>query len=699
MFRNAILTFAASAAFAVAQPAAAPIPSYKQLKFPPLKQVQIPEPMTFTLPNGMKVYLLENHELPLVSGMALVRTGNLFDPPDKRGLADFTGQVLRTGGTKSKTGDAIDVELENIAASIESQIGESSGSVAFGCLRENTDQVMSLFVDVLTNPEFRQDRFDLAKQHERSSISRRNDDAGDIASRELSNTVYGKDNPYGWVIEYEHVERIQREDLQAFYKRYFFPKNIRLSIYGDFNSAEMKSRIEKLFASWTVDQPAVPPFPALVRKARPGVYVAEKDDVTQTFFEIGHLGGLFQDKDYAALQVAGDILGSGFSSRLMSTVRTKLGYAYSIGGGWGAGFNSPGLFRISGSTKSSTTVDTIRVIREEVEKLRTAPVTAEELQTAKDSVLNSFVFNFDRPSKTLNRMLLYEYFGYPKDFMFQYQKAIAAVTAADVQRVAREHFKTPDFTIVAVGNPKDFGKPLTDLKLPVEKIDLTIPDPPKPASAQSDAASLAKGKEIAAKALQAMGGNPVALAKDFEVTREVSLQTGGTALKIGQVMRAVYPNHLRQDQQLPFGKVTVYTDSKTGWMVGPQGPLPMQGAVLQQAKGELFRTPFALLRPDPGKQYNAVSNDTIEITDGEGNRAKLTVAGDGLPQRLTYMSTSMTGPASEVTENYSDWREVEGIRLPFQILIDQAGKKYAEIKVSSYKVNTGAKPGDLAKKP
>ena len=132
-----LVLVALTALFAQAQPGA-PIPSYKQLKFPPLKQVQVPEPVTFTLPNGMKVYLLENHELPLVSGSALVRTGNLFDPNDKRGLADFTGQIMRSGGTAKKTGDEIDTELENMAASVEAQIGESSGGVSFSCLKENS---------------------------------------------------------------------------------------------------------------------------------------------------------------------------------------------------------------------------------------------------------------------------------------------------------------------------------------------------------------------------------------------------------------------------------------------------------------------------------------------------------------------------------------------------------------------------------
>src|SRR6266852_1310439 len=173
------------------------IPSYKELKYPPLRPVEVPDVATVTLPNGMRLYLLENHELPLVRGFALIRTGNLFDPADKVGLASITGMVMRSGGTKDKTGDQLDAQLENIAASVETSIDESFGEASFSCLKENTDEVLGVFHDLLTAPGFRQDKIDLAKTEERSSISRRNDDTHGIVEREFANIVYGRDTPYG----------------------------------------------------------------------------------------------------------------------------------------------------------------------------------------------------------------------------------------------------------------------------------------------------------------------------------------------------------------------------------------------------------------------------------------------------------------------------------------------------------------------
>jgi zinc protease len=461
-------------AVAAAQGVHAPIPSVQDLKFPTLRPIQIPKVETVTLPNGMKLYLLEDHELPVVNGSARIRTGNLFDPPEKIGLASLTGTVMRTGGTRAKTGDQLDQELENIAASVESRIDETSATVSFSALKENTSEVLAAFHDVLTAPEFRQERLDLAKSQMHSGIARRNDDAHGIVEREYAELVYGKDDPYGWRIENATVDRIGRDDLINFYRRYYFPANVMLAVWGDFNAAEMRTQIENLFAAWTVTQPPVPAFPAVRKNNTTGTYLAVKTDVAQTFFAMGHLGGVLRDPDYPALEVMSDILGGGFRSRLFQRVRTRMGNAYEIEADWGATYDHPGIFEITGSTKSASTVETIKAIQEEVEKIRTSEVTDEELTTAKQTALNSLVFAFDTRAKTLGRVLTYEYYGYPKDFIQQYQKALAAVTKADVLRVAKEHLMPSAFTIVTVGNPKDFAKPLDTLGAPVKTIDLTI---------------------------------------------------------------------------------------------------------------------------------------------------------------------------------------------------------------------------------
>jgi len=689
----AILT----ASWACAQPVPShPVPSYRDLKYPPLAQPKIPEPAQYTLSNGLRVFLLEDHELPLIQGLALIHTGNLFDPPEQRGLSEVMAEVLRSGGTKSKTGDQIDEQLEDLAASVESSMDESSASMSFSALKETADPVLQTFKDVLTSPEFRQDKIDLTLSQLRSSIARRNDDANGIPDRELMSLVYGRDTPYGWQIEYEHLARIHRDDLARFYQRYYFPKNILLAVYGDFSTNEMKAKLEKLFADWNVQQPPAPPFPAVTAKPAPGVYFAQKEDVTQTFFAMGELGGTLRDKDYPALQVAADILGQGFSSRLVTQLRTKLGYVYDISASWAANYNQPGTFRIGGSTKSASTTEALQAAQTEIEKIRTTEVTERELREAKESVLNSFVFFFDSPAKTLNRVMRYEYFGYPKDFLFEYRKAIDAVTRADVLRVAKEHFVPANLTIVAVGNSKELGKPLSALGK-VNAIDLTIPGP-KPQTAQADAASLQRGRELLERAQKAVGGaDKIAAVKDRAESIEGTLQ----GMKMKQRNRYVAPGYIRQDVELPFGKMSSYTDGKTGWLQTPQGMLPMPAEVLKQAQGELFRDLLHVLIADrdASLQVNATGKNTIEISSRDGKNVRIEFdESTGLPAREVYQEAGQKGPA-EVQEAFSDWREVDGLKVPFKILVQQGGKPFGDLTVQEYKFNTGMKPEELSQKP
>jgi zinc protease len=694
----------AAGAAAAGQPAARPAtaPSYKDLKFPTLRPIQIPKVATFTLPNGMKLYLLEDHELPIIHGVAWVRTGNLFDPADKIGLATMTGMAIRTGGTGTKTGEQLDEQLENIAASVESNIGESAGSVSFSALQENTDEVLGVFKDVLTAPEFRPDKITLARTQLRGGIARRNDDAGGVAEREFAAIVYGKDSPYGWQVEYATVNRITRADLQGFYKRYFFPANIALGVWGDFDTAVMKAKIEKLFSDFAVEQPPVPEFPKAGGSPAPGAYLAVKKDVTQTFFNIGQLGGQFNDKDYPALVIMADILGGGFRSRLVQRVRTKMGNAYDISADWDASYDHPGLFQISGGTKSLSTVETFKAIREEVDRIRASEVTEEELKTAKDTALNSLVFAYDTRAKTLGRMLTYAYYGYPPDFIQQYQKALEAVTRADVLRVAKAHLDPAAFTTVAVGNPDDFGQPLDTLGAPVNTIDLTIP-PEKLEAAKADAAGIEKGKQLLARAQQAVGGaGPLAAVKDYVQSFEFQVESSAGGMLVKETDRWIAPAYLRQDTELPSGKISAFCDGRVGWVSTPQGWGPLAGPQLKQVQSDLFRLYFRLLLSDriEGRTVNALDDHTIEIADTAGQTARLEFdAGTGLPQRVIYEIARAGGLPIAAEETWSDFQEIAGVKVPRTITVMQGGRKYAEMKVNDFKVNSGIQLEAIQKRP
>ena len=453
---------------------------YTELRFTPLPDVKLPKYERYTMKNGMVVYLMEDHELPLVGGTALVRTGSRFEPGDKVGLAEITGEVMRTGGTKKYTPDQLNEILEQRAASVEAGIGEASGSASFASLTEDVDTVFELFTEVLRQPVFAADKLELSKTQQRGNISRRNDSPDSITGREFRKLIYGQKSPYARIEEYGTLDKISREDLVRFYQQYFYPNNIILGIVGDFEPKKMKALIEARFADWKPSaRPFRPQLPKVSQANVGGVFFVNQPQLTQSSIMIGHLGGMFNSPDYPELDVLNNVL-NGFGGRLFNEVRSRQGLAYSVYGAWSPRHDYPGMFVAGGQTRSDATVQFVRSIKEEIKRMQAQPISAKELAFAKESTINSFVFNFEDPGQTLSRLMRYEYFGYPADFLFRYKKEVEVTTAADVQRVAKQYLKPENFVTLVVGNQKAINPPLTRLATKVTAVDITIPDSPKP---------------------------------------------------------------------------------------------------------------------------------------------------------------------------------------------------------------------------
>ena len=451
---------------------------YKELKYPKLGDIKVPEVKRVTLANGMRLFLLEDHELPLIRVSARIRVGSIYEPADKIGLAAITGTVMRTGGTTSKTGDELDEQLEQIAASVETGIGLNSGSASMSVLKEDVDTGLSILADVLMNPAFREDKIQLAKILHGSAIARRNDNVLAIASREFDKLIYGPESVYARHTEYATIGNITRDDLVAFHKKYYHPNNVMLAAWGDFDTSEMTEKIATAFKAWEKADMQLPKVPEVQYEFRPTVNVIRKDDVNQSNIYLGHIGGLRNDPDYFALIVMNRVLGSGFTGRLFKNVRSREGLAYAVFGNYSANYEFPGVFYVGCQTKSQSTVYAVRAMAKEVKKITESEVTDEELALAKESYLNSFVFNFDSKGKIVGRLMTYEYFGYPSDFLQKTKENIEKVAKADVLRVAREHLRPDKVQILAVGRPQDFGEPLSVFG-PVREIDITIPVPGK----------------------------------------------------------------------------------------------------------------------------------------------------------------------------------------------------------------------------
>lgn len=456
---------------------------WQQIPIPSLPAFHPIEPKRIELPNGMVVFLQEDHELPMIDGFARIRGGSRDEPANKAGLTEIYGEVWRTGGTQSKTGDQLDDFLEARAAKVETGDGSDSTTIGLSCLKQDFDDVFQVFVDVLRNPEFREDKLDIARQGMYDSIARRNDNVGQIVGRVSAKLGYGANSPFARIPEYTTVAAVTRQDLVDWHRTHVHPNNIILGLSGDFDSTAMEARLRQAFSSWPKGSPFKEPSLA-IDPAKPGYYLVSKPDVNQTSISFIELGITRKNPDYFAGQVFNEAFGGSFSSRLFSNIRSKLGLAYSVGGGIGASWDHSGLTRLGMGTKSQTTIESIQALYQQIDDLKTNPISDDEIRRAKDSILNSFIFNFDTPEKVLREKMAYEFYGYPLDFLEKYRAAIEKVTKEDVARVAAKYIHKDQIRVLVVGNPAEFDKPLTSLGS-VTNVDIAIPPRPADKSGQA----------------------------------------------------------------------------------------------------------------------------------------------------------------------------------------------------------------------
>ena len=471
-----ILAACAVTMFVQLPTSAAQATNWRQIPIPPLPAFHPQQPKRIELANGMVIFLQEDHELPLVEGSARIRGGSRSEPASKVGLVDIFGEVWRTGGTKAQTGDQLDDFLEVRAAKVETGGGADSTTVSLSCLKGDFDDVFKVFSDLLQNPEFRADKLDLAEKEAEDGISRRNDEVGEIVARESAKLAYGSDNPYAREPEYATIAAITRQDLLDWHHTYVHPNNIILGFSGDFDAVAMEAKLRAAFEAWSKGAD-LPKDDIQFHPAKPGYYQITKEDVNQSNIHMVTLGTTRNNPDYYAISVFNEAFGGGFSSRLFGDIRTTKGLAYAVGGGVGSGWDHQGMLRLMVSTKSKTTIESIQALDEEIAELPKRPIGDEEIKRAKDSILNSFVFRFDSPEKVLQEKMAYEFYGYPLDFLENFQKGIEGVTKEDVARVAAKYIHRDQMAVLVVGNVAEFDKPLSSLGT-VNKVDITIPAAP-----------------------------------------------------------------------------------------------------------------------------------------------------------------------------------------------------------------------------
>ena len=430
---------------------------YKPIEFTP------PKPKRVVLDNGMIIYLLEDHDLPIFNVTVRFRTGAVYEPKEKAGLASLVGSVMRRGGTRTRKPEQINEELEFIAASVETSIGRESGSASLSTMKKDIDRGLEIFADVIMNPAFPEDMIRKKKDETLESIRRENDSPRQIVFREFRKILYKEDHPYSRkTIGYKNtIGNITREDMINFHNKYFHPNNAIMGISGSFDTEDILKKIKTVFAKWgktKIDFPEVPQVEKEFQKSTNYIY----KDINQAHVVAGHLGIHRLSKDYFPIKILSFILGSGsFTARIPSKVRSDEGLAYSAY----SAFHTPrdiGFFFISCQTKSESTVRAITLALDEVRKIREDYVNDDELELAKDTFINQFIFKFTSSASIVGQMVSIEYEGLLLDYLETYVDNINVITKKDILRVAKEHLRPDKIKLLVIGNMEQFDKPLTE---------------------------------------------------------------------------------------------------------------------------------------------------------------------------------------------------------------------------------------------
>lgn len=668
---------------------------YEKIKAPKLRDVVVPPVTRTTFDNGLQLFVVEDHDLPLFRLSLVLKAGGAYEPSDKLGLAAITAGVLRSGGSEQLPGDRMDEVLESMGGSIESSADALTTTISINVLIEDADKALGMLRDLLLHPAFPDDKLELEIKQTRSAIARRNDDAGEIAGREMSKVLYGASHPLARQVEYEHLARIERGDLQTFHQQYYHPQDAYLAVWGDFATTDAIARLRTALADWpraTVSYPEVPPVPLTMAS----VNLCVKESVNQSNILLGHRGTTQQDPDYCALVCMNEILGGSFGSRLFNEVRSRQGLAYSVGSSLGAGLSLPGMFQVRCGTKSESTVHAIGALVDEVRKMQSQAITPEELERAKAGILNSHVFNFTNKGAIVTRQMTYVQHGYPADFPEKFPQGIEAVTVDDVKRAAAKYLKPDRLAILVVGKPQDFDAELATVGA-VNTIDIAIPEPKAteeyPAPTPE---TLAKGQEILARAATAMGGL-AALNKVSCVTeqRTLTLTMMGQSIAGKMTRLAAYPERSRSEIEVMGQKMVQVYDAGAdqGFQSAGGRSKDFDTTELQEARDDLAREYILYLRT--ASDYTAQWIGEAEVLGGQadvvlmsppGGRATFKVFVDRkshLVVKHEYRGRNFQGAPVNEELLLEDYRKVGSLLMPHKVTILQDGEPFLSSEATS----------------
>lgn len=419
----------------------------KQAAFSP------PHLKSVTLSNGMTCYLLEDHSMPLLNGMVIIKGGSIYEPSKKVGLSNVMMSLLKEGGTLKHKPDEIRNLLDENAIDIGFSSSRESFEGYFASLAKAEDKTLGLFFEMLFEPAFDEDALSVVKKRFVDSLKREKDVPDPISNRKFREMLYGEKSPWGDYPTPSIVNGISKKDAISFYERSVSPDRMILAISGDFDKKKMVEKLEsfaKVYRKKELPELHMPEVK--VEDSAETLVVSRK--FTQSSINVGHLGSTRDNPDKYSIVIMNDILGGGgsFTNRLQNVVRVKNGLAYEVWSAYSFGPSSAsGIFQIHAKTKNQTSKKAVELIKNEIQKLSDEGVTETEFKKAKDGILNKLVFEYERPFDFVSAVARFVYFGYPENYIEIYKKEIEKVSIGDVNAAAKKYLHPDALKIVVVG--------------------------------------------------------------------------------------------------------------------------------------------------------------------------------------------------------------------------------------------------------
>ena len=661
----------------------------QQPKPGPAPEINLGKPETFSLDNGLKVLVVENHKLPRVS-MTLTMDNPPHAEGPKAGVAGLMGSMLGEG-TKDIPKDKFNEEIDYLGANVNFF---SSGAAA-NSLSKYFPRILELLSKGALNPNFTQEEFDIEKQRTIEGLKSAEKNVAANARRITQALSYGKDHPYGEFTTEETVEKLELQDVKDYYNKYFVPQNAYLVVVGDVKPAEVKQLVEQNFKNWEKKPLTTSPLPKVENVAQTQVNFVDFPNAVQSEVQVTNTVQLKKgDPDYFPVLVANQILGGGAEARLFLNLREDKGYTYGA-------YSSTGddkyvaRFTASASVRNAVTDSAVVAFLDELHKIRNEKVSPEELKNAKAKYTGDFVLALERPSTIAQYALNIETDKLPKDFYQNYLKKINAVTAEDIQRVAKKYFLADNARIVVVGKGSDVVPALENLtyngkKIPVKYFDKQVMPIDKPDYNKKVDPGMSVD-QVFNKYIEAIGGkenvdkvNSVYMTAQAEIQgQKMDLNTKVT--NSGKSMNEIsMAGNVMQKQ--------VY-NGKEGFVVARGQKTPFTEEQLAAAKAEAHPFPEMMAKSASLEGIESVNGEEAYVVKMSEDTKNYYSTQSGLKIQ-SVKTASQGGQTMAIPITYTDYREVKGVKFPFHIS-QTMGPMTLEFVVSDIKVNEGVTDTDF----